>query len=61
VGELIEFYIPRDHKPKRKYVPEALRGKILKFFPEKDPTPTLSQRLHGILITDKRRFSDDKV
>ena len=58
MAELIEFYVPRKHKPLRKYVPEAMRGKILEF---KKPTPTIAGIFHGILAPDRRRFSDDKI
>jgi hypothetical protein len=58
VGELIVFYTPRKHKPLRKYVPEDMRGKLLKF-PE--AKKTIAESIYGVLVSDKRRFSDDKV
>jgi hypothetical protein len=59
MGVLIEFYVPRKHEPKKKYIFEAKRGKLLEF---PDPVKqTFAERFHGILVTDKRRFSDDKV
>jgi hypothetical protein len=61
LAKLIPFYTPRRHRKKEKFVPERLRGKILPFPEPKEPKKTLTERFHGILITDKRRFSDDIV
>jgi hypothetical protein len=61
LGEVVNFYIPRKHKQQKKYTPERLRGKLLKF-PEPDPPEeskkTLTERIQGILISDKRRIYD---
>jgi len=52
--DLIEFYVPLRHKP-GKYVPEGMRGKLLKF-PGK-PLKTIV--VAGVTITDTRRFSPE--
>jgi hypothetical protein len=63
LAEVINFYVPRKHKKQQKFVPERLRGKLLKFpappkeIPE-EVRPTLSERIQGILISDKRRIYD---
>lgn len=55
MGELIEFYIPRKHKPK-KWSPHL--GKLLEFPAKEQLQEPKVERIDGILITDTRRISD---